>query len=315
MRDTATRPRAERDSAQLSEAKASGPYIQSLQRGFRILEVVTRSDKGVAVAEIARETGLHVSTAFHLLRTLVALGYVSQDDGTRRYRLGPKVFQLGAAAWSENHLAEIAAPLLAAMARRTGETSHLAVRHRDEIITISKIDGSSPVQLAERVGSPRPAHCTAIGKILLAWLPDAERKAFLAQARLEPRTPKTITSVAQLERELVKVRAQGYAFDDEEFTQGIRCIAGPVRNFSGRVAAALGISAPVWRVSLDRVAELTSVVMTTGTALSEQLGYPSAPSVPSSPARGLPEVDRMEPGDRGTRARSRQAARRKTRQR
>ena len=314
MRDTAVKPRAERDRGRLAEARASGPYIQSLQRGFRILEVVTRSDKGVAVAEIARETGLHVSTAFHLLRTLVALGYVSQDDGTRRYRLGPKVFQLGAAAGSENHLAEIAAPLLAEMARRTGETSHLAVRHRDEIITVSKIDGSSPVQLAERVGSPRPAHCTAIGKILLAWLPDTERKAFLAQARLEPRTPKTITSVPQLEQELVKVRAQGYAFDDEEFTQGIRCIAGPVRNFSGRVAAALGISAPVWRVSLDRVAELTSVVMTTGAALSEQLGYPSAPSAPSSPAGGPPEVPRMEAGDRGTRARGRQTARRKTRQ-
>src|SRR5262249_11044176 len=100
-------------------------------------------------------------------------------------------------------------------------------------------------------------------------------KAFLAQARLDPLTPKTITSVPQLEQELVKVRAQGYAFDDEEFTQGIRCLASPVRNFSGRVAAALGISAPVWRVSLDRVAELTSVVMATGAALSRQLGHPA----------------------------------------
>ena len=105
MRDTVVNPRAGRERGRLAEARASGPYIQSLQRGFRILEVVTRSDKGVAVAEIARETGLHVSTAFHLLRTLVALGYVSQDDGTRRYRLGPKVFQLGAAAGSENRSA------------------------------------------------------------------------------------------------------------------------------------------------------------------------------------------------------------------
>jgi IclR family KDG regulon transcriptional repressor len=272
MRGTpARRPRS--DHAKRATTKSSAPFIQSLQRGFRILEVVTRSEKGVAVAEIARETGLHVSTTFHLLRTLVVLGYVRQEDGSRKYRLGPKVFQLGAAAWSENHLAEIAAPHLAELARRTGETSHLAVRHRDEIITISKIDGSSPVQLSERVGYPRPAHCTAIGKVLLAWLPDGERKAFLAQARLESRTPKTITSVPQLEQELVKVQAQGYAFDDEEFTQGIRCLASPVRNFSGRVVAALGISAPVWRVSLDRVAELTNVVVMTGAALSEQLGY------------------------------------------
>ena len=310
MRDTTTRDGSTRERSKLPEARTSGPYIQSLQRGFRILEVVTHSEKGVAVGEIARETGLHVSTTFHLLRTLVALGYVSQDDGSRRYRLGPKVFQLGAAAWSENHLAEIAGPLLVEMARRTGETSHLAVRHRDEIITISKIDGSSPVQLAERVGSPRPAHCTAIGKILLAWLPDAERKAFLLQTRLEPRTPKTITSVPQLEQELMNVRTQGYAFDDEEFTQGIRCIASPVRNFSGRVTAALGISAPVWRVSLDRVAELTSVVMTTGAVLSQQLGYTSADPAPSSTAEGGGGVHRIELRDRGTQTQDRRAARR-----
>src|SRR5436309_39525 len=133
MRGTPVARRSGGDPAKRLAAKSPAPYIQSLQRGFRILEVVTRSDKGVAVAEIARETGLHVSTTFHLLRTLVALGYVSQETGSRKYRLGPKVFQLGAAAWSENHLAEIAAPLLAELARRTGETSHLAVRHRDEI--------------------------------------------------------------------------------------------------------------------------------------------------------------------------------------
>jgi DNA-binding IclR family transcriptional regulator len=280
MRSSTAAPRSRTSHTKRAEGSSPAPYIQSLQRGFRILEVVTRSEKGVAVAEIARETGLHVSTTFHLLRTLVALGYVSQDDGSRKYRLGPKVLQLGAAAWSENHLAETAAPLLAELARRTGETSHLAVRHRDEIITISKVDGSSPVQLTERVGYPRPAHCTAIGKVLLAWLPDAERTAFLAQARLEARTPRTITSIPLLEQELVKVRAQGYAFDDEEFTQGIRCLASPVRNFTGRVAAALGISAPVWRLSLDRVAELTSVVMAIGATLSRQLGYPVEPDAP-----------------------------------
>ena len=231
MRGTPATRQPGGERAKRRAATSPAPYIQSLQRGFRILEVVTRSEKGIAVAEIARETGLHVSTTFHLLRTLVALGYVSQEDGSRKYRLGPKVFQLGAAARTENHLAEIAAPLLEELARRTGETSHLAVWHRDEIITISKVDGSSPVQLSERVGHPRPVHCTAIGKVLLAWLPEAERKAFLANARLDPRTPKTITSVPQLEQELVKVCAQGYAFDDEEFTQGIRCIASPVWNF------------------------------------------------------------------------------------
>src|SRR5207245_11025080 len=98
----------------------------------------------------------------------------------------------------------------------------------------------------------RPAYSTGSSKVLVRLQADGERKALLALARLESRTPKTIPSVPRLEQELVKVQAQGYAFDDEEFTQGIRCLASPVRNFSGRVVAALGISAPVWRVSLDR---------------------------------------------------------------
>jgi len=125
----------------------------------------------------------------------------------------------------------------------------------------------------QRVGYPRPAHCTAIGKTLLAHLPEAELKAFLQSTELRPLTPKTITAAPILEQELERVRRQGYGFDDEEFAQGIRCLAAPVRNFTGHVVAAIGISGPVWRVSLDRVAELTEVVISMGQRLSQQLGH------------------------------------------
>ena len=168
---------------------------------------------------------------------------------------------------------KIAAPLLAELARETGETSHLAILERGEVIVISKIDGSGPVRLTDRVGYPRPAHCTAIGKVLLAHLPDAERSTFLQTSQLRPLTAKTITAAAILEQELERVRRQEYAFDDEEFAQGIRCLAAPVRNFTGEVVAAMGISGPVWRVSLDRVAELTEVVKLMGLRLSQQLGH------------------------------------------
>lgn len=254
-----------------------GPIIQSLQRGLGILEIIAKSGKGIRMAEVSREIGLHTSTTFHLLRTLSTLGYLVQDEATREYLLGSKVFCLAASAWTEVQISKMAKPLLAEMAHETGETSHLAILERGEAIVIDKIDGSSPVRLTDRVGYPRPAHCTAIGKVLLAHLPEAELKVFLKATDLRPLTPKTITAASILEPELERVRKQGYAFDDEEFAQGIRCLAAPVRNFTGQVVAAIGVSGPVWRVSLDRVAQLTEFVRVMGHRLSQQLGHSDVP--------------------------------------
>jgi len=251
-----------------------GTMIQSLERGLAILELVAKDTSGVTMAEVSRRIGLHTSTTFHLLRTLTSLGYLVQDEVTREYRLGSKVFRLAASAWTEVQIFNISGPFLTEMAQQTGETSHLAVFEHGEVIVINKVDGSSPVRLTDRVGYPRPAHCTAIGKVLLAHLPEAELMAFLHAHELRPFTPKTITAVPILEQELVRVRNQGYAFDDEEHLQGIRCLAAPVRNFTGQVVAAIGISGPVWRVSLDRVAQLIEVVKGVGHRLSQQLGHP-----------------------------------------
>jgi DNA-binding IclR family transcriptional regulator len=252
--------------------------IQSLQRGLGILELIAMDGTGVTMAEVSRRIGLHPSTTFHLLRTMAALGYLVQDETSRQYRLGSKIFQLAASAWTEVQLLRISAPLLTEMAQQTGETSHLAIFDNGEVIVINKIDGGGPVRLSDRVGYPRPAHATAIGKVLLAHLSEVEQKAFLGRHELRSCTPRTITAVPVLEQELARVRDQGYAFDDEEFAQGIRCLAAPVRNFTGDVAAAVGISGPVWRVSLDRVAQLTDVVKTMARRLSEHFGCREEPS-------------------------------------
>jgi len=265
---------------QTQELKSSpqlpkGTMIQSLQRGLGILELIAKDGTGLTMAEVSRKIGLHTSTTFHLLRTLRSLGYLVQSETTREYRLGSKVFRLAASVLTEVQFLNISGPLLAEMAQQTGETSHLAIFEHGEVIVIDKVDGSSPVRLSDRVGYPRPAHATAIGKVLLAHLPEAELKAFLDRRELRPFTPKTVTAVPILEQELVRVREQGYAFDDEEFAQGIRCLAVPVRNFTGHIVAALGISGPVWRVSLDRVAQLTELVKAIGHRLSQELGSPA----------------------------------------
>ncbi len=137
-----------------------------------------------------------------------------------------------------------------------------------------KVDGTSPVVLTNRVGYPRPDHSTAIGKVLLAYLPEPQLRAFLETAELRHFTPKTITAVSLLEQELVRVRGQGYAIDDEENRQGVRCLAAPVWNFTGQVVAAIGMTGPVWSVTLDRVAALIAIVNEAAFALSKKLGYP-----------------------------------------
>jgi DNA-binding IclR family transcriptional regulator len=251
---------------------SGGPIIQSLQRGLGILEIIAKKQSGVSTAEVSREIGLHTSTTFHLLRTLTTLGYLAQDEATRQYHVGSKIFHLAASVSNEVQLLRMAKPLLVEMAKETGESSHLAIFERGEVIVVGKIDGGGPVGVTERVGYPRPAHCTAIGKMLLASLSDPEFKAFLNTAELRPMTPRTITAIASLEQELDRVRAQGYAIDDEEFSQGLRCIAAPVRNFTGNVVAAIGISGPVWRVTLDRIAQLTEFVKAAGHRMSQELG-------------------------------------------
>ncbi len=249
------------------------PVIQSLQRGFTILEAVARRGSGLTMAEISRETSLHPSTAFHLVRSLVSLGYLRQIDGSRQYRLGSKIFQLASSVLTEIELSERALPFITDLARASGETSHLAALDRGEVVVIAKVDGQSPLRLAERVGYPRPLHCTAIGKALLAHQREADRQVLLAEASLEPRTARTITSRERLEAEIEAVRARGYAVDDEEFAQGLRCVAMPVRNFTGQVVAAIGLSGPVWRVSAERLPELVGLVGNAADRLSAELGH------------------------------------------
>jgi len=251
--------------------------IQSLQRALGILEFVAKIGTGVSMAAVSRNIGLHPSTTYHLVHTLTALGYLAQDGTTREYRVGSKVFQLAASAWGEIQLVKISASFLAEAAQQTGETSHLAIFEHGEVIVVDKVEGSSPIRVSERVGYPRPAHCTAIGKALLASLMETELNAFLEKKELRPYTPRTIISRELLEQELARVRDQGYALDDEEFTQGVRCVAVPLCNFTGHVVAAIGVSGPVAQVSLGRVADLAVCMKSIAHRLSRQLGYVEDP--------------------------------------
>jgi DNA-binding IclR family transcriptional regulator len=250
----------------------AGRTVQSLERAFAILEAIAGSDQSLSLAELSRTTGLHTSTAFHLIKTLILLGYVRQED-TKRYRIGPRLFMQAAGASNEIGLVNLATPHLKRLADETGETAHLAVRADTGIAVIAKVEARSSIRTSERLGIVRPAHCTAIGKVLLADLPANELEVYLRTETFKAYTPKTITDPAQMREEVKRIAASGIAYDDAEFSHELRCIAAPVRNYTQQTVAALGISGPVWRVTLQEMRRLGVQVAAVAADLSRDLGF------------------------------------------
>ena len=223
--------------------------VQSLGRAFAILEEVARHREGIGLADLSKPVGLHNSTTFHLAKTMVSLGYIRQEKDSKRYRIGRPLFALAASALDEIEMVNVAKPVLEDLSRDTGESSHFSVRMGDAVVVIARTGGPGAFQLADRVGVVRPAHCTALGKVMLASLTDDQLNRFLQRVELKPSTEKSITEISALLREIAEVRRTGVAYDDGEFNIEVRCIAVPVKDFTGQIIGALGISGPIWRQS------------------------------------------------------------------
>jgi DNA-binding IclR family transcriptional regulator len=234
--------------------------VQSLGRAFAILEQVARHREGIGLAELSKLVGLHNSTTFHLAKTMVSLGYIRQERDSKRYRIGRPLFALAASALDEIEMVNVATPIMEELSRDTGESSHFAVRMGDAVVVIARTSGPGAFQLTDRVGVVRPAHCTALGKVILAALRPDQLKRFLERVKLTPSTKKSITEPNVLLREIAEVRRSAIAFDDGEFNPEVRCVAVPVYNFTGDVVGALGISGPIWRMT-DQVLQVRAKIM------------------------------------------------------
>jgi IclR family transcriptional regulator, KDG regulon repressor len=251
--------------------------VQSIGRGFAIMEEIARNRNGIGLADLSKRVGLHNSTTFHLVKTLVTLGYVRQLPDTKRYRIGRPLFALAASALDEIEMMSLANPVLDDLARETGESAHFSVPMGDAVVVLARTSGQGAFQLTDRVGVVRPAHCTALGKIMLAALQGDQFERFLKRADLKAHTPKSITSAETLRREINEVRRAGLAIDDGEFDAELRCAALPVRDFSGQVIGAIGISGPVWRLSIEALQKRARVVRAAADRLSIEFGYSGEP--------------------------------------
>jgi len=265
------RPNIDDDAADRARVR-----VQSLGRAFAILEEVARHREGIGLADLSKRVGLHNSTTFHLAKTMVSLGYIRQERDSKRYRIGLPLFALAASALDEIEMVNIVTPVLEELSRETGESSHFAVRMGDAVVVIARTSGPGAFQLTDRVGVVRPAHCTALGKVILASLRDDQLKRFLDRAELRPSTKNSITEVPALLREIAEVRRTGVAFDEGEFNLKVRCIAVPARDFTGRIVGAIGISGPIWRETQQALQAKARIVQAAGTRLSVAFGAKGA---------------------------------------
>ncbi len=257
--------------------------IQSLGRAFAILEEVARHREGIGLAELSKQVGLHNSTTFHLVKTMVSLGYVRQEKDSKRYRVGRPLFALAASCLDEIEMVNVATPILEDLSRETGESSHFAVRMGDAVVVIARTSGPGAFQLTDRVGVVRPAHCTALGKVILAALRPGQLERFLERVELKPSTDKSITEIPVLLGEIDEVRRSGIAFDDGEFNAEVRCVAVPVRDFTGEIIGALGISGPIWRLSIRALQSSAKTLQTAADRLSAEFGAKGPAVLANSP--------------------------------
>ncbi|MGA7388862.1 MAG: IclR family transcriptional regulator [Pseudolabrys sp.] len=250
--------------------------VQSIGRAFAILEEVARNRDGIGLADLSKRVGLHNSTTFHLVKTMVSLGYIRQIKESKRYRVGRPLFALAASALDEVEMVSMATPVLDDLSRETGESSHFAARMSDAVVVMARTPGPGAFQLTDRVGVVRPAYCTALGKVILAALRPDQIDRYLDRVELKSMTPKTITNAQRLRRELQDVRRAGIAFDDGEFDNEMRCAAMPVHDFSGQVVGAIGISGPVWRLSIQALQNKARHLDEAAKRLSEAFGASQA---------------------------------------
>jgi len=254
-------------------AEAARATHQSLERGLRILETVASSGGTASLAETVRRTGLHRSTAHHLMQTLVGFGYLHQDSQTRRYELTAKLFRLTARTWTPEQIGQIAKPMAAELATRTGEGTSVAAYCDGGVAIVTTCDSGNPFRVVQDLGASRPIHATAVGKAVVAFLPPAERAALTAGLRFERYTARTIVTRQQFEAELRRIRNAGYAIDDEEHYEGIRCIAAPVFAYTGTAVASLCIVGPKVRMTRQKLRALREPLLPLAQSLSAKLGW------------------------------------------
>jgi IclR family KDG regulon transcriptional repressor len=259
--------------AAVPEAKvgASG-RLSSVASALRVLKVFSHSEPELGISSIAQRLGLAKSTVHRLAVTLASENFLEQNPQNGRYRLGLSLFSLGALVRQRMDVSNQAHSLLGALRDQTQETVHLAILDETSIMYLYNMESSLAIGTRSYIGTRKPAFCTSEGRVLLAFN-DPEVTAAVLKEDLVQRTPKTTTNPKMLRAILDEVRENGYATDDEESEVGMRSVAAPIRDISGKAIAAVGLAGPIQRLTKKELRRLVPQVITTAAGISARMGY------------------------------------------
>ena len=255
-----------------TEAPISRYRVQVLDRTIAVLQAIADAETDLAAVEIARQLRLHKSTVHRLLVVLEHYRLIKKSpEGT--YRLGTRLIEFGESAIARLRLSEHAQPFLRDLANQTGEGAHVTILSGAEMLSIAHVEGRWSLQSLARTGQRTQIHCTAAGKAVLAYLSSEACDEVIAKLQFVRNTPRTIVKPSAYKMELMRVREAGYAVDDEEFEEGLRCVGAPVFDHRGHVVASISMAAPVFRLRKDRLPQVARLVLAAAQRLSEDLGY------------------------------------------
>lgn len=255
----------------------SGIYrVGVLDKVSRVLSVMASAERGISLAELSHHLDMNKSTLHRLLMALCRHRFVVQDFETRRFRLGLRLFELGSQAVAGLRLKDVARQHLADLTDQTGETSNFVILDDGHALYLEKVESSRAVRTPSRVGWRAPVHCTAVGKAMLACLVESEVAKIIEWRGLARHTDRTITDSRSLMLELQRIRARGYAIDNEELENGLRCVAVPIGDPTRALVAAASVAGPSFRLTLARLPEVAAQVSACASAIAKELDLKTA---------------------------------------
>lgn len=246
--------------------------IQSIVRVSQILHCFINYDE-LGITEISQKTKLNKSTAFGLINTMESIGFLTQNPQTKRYRLGIKLFTFGSLVERRMDIRNEAHPYCEKLSEKYNATVHLAEYYDKSLIYIDKVNNQSSAIVYSYLGRNAPLYCTGVGKSILAFLPEEEVDNYINSTELEAFTPYTIISKEKLYNALYEIKRTGYAVDDQEIEEGLRCVAAPIFNYSHMPIAAISISNTISRIAIEDVPFIGKEIIDVTDKISKQMGY------------------------------------------
>ncbi|MCL1917829.1 MAG: IclR family transcriptional regulator [Peptococcaceae bacterium] len=257
----------------MRESEKKGSHVQSVARALQLLEMLADESQDLTLTEIADRLGWPKSTVHGILATLREYRFVDQSVQNGRYRLGVRLFEFGHKVARNWEIREVALPVMRKLNRQFGEMVQLATEDAGEVLYIEKIDSTHIIRIVSELGARLPMHCSGLGKALLAYRTPGQVKRIVTQRGMRLMTSRTITDPIQMEAELAKIREQGYAMDDQEIMEGLRCVAAPIRSKDGDVRYAVSVSGLAERLTGEHLENVKAAVVESADEISYLMGY------------------------------------------